>query len=116
MATTLVVDPRLPIPDSLSTRDPSHPANLARASQEIQNQAAADARYDMQTPKRFRCGNQEGFRNPIHGPPDILLALGLLLFVFFVWLAVRNDTRALYTLVLLLAFALFFLVHKKAFD
>jgi hypothetical protein len=85
-----------------------------RSAIEIQNQAAADGRYDMETPKRFR--SKEGFRNPLQETSDILFALGLLLFVFFVWLSVRKDTRALYTFILLLAFALLFLLHKKAFD
>ena len=118
MATTVTLDPRIQIPDSMSSRDPAHPMNLLRNNQQIQNQAAADARYDMTPPKRFggKSGATEPFRNPIEGPPDILLAIGILLFVAILWVSLRDTTRPLYALVLFLGFSVLFLLYKKAFD
>ncbi len=114
MATILTLDPRFPIPESLSSNDPSHPMNLVKTATEVQNQAAADTKYDIPTPERFR--KKEGFRSPFNGPSDIALAAGLLAFLVFVWFAIGSTMRSLYIFVLMLAFGIFFLVHKKAFD
>jgi hypothetical protein len=81
----------------------------------VQNQAAADTKYDLPVPERFRQGKKEGFRSPFDGPGDFAIAIGLLIFMIFVWISVRNSTRALYPLILLLGFAALFLVYKKAF-
>ncbi len=116
MATTIALDPRFPIPDSLSTTDPSHPLQLVKAGIQVQNQAAADSVYDLKTPDRFKNGKKEGFRSPFEGLSDIVVAAALLVFVGIVWLAMTNSMRPLYPLVLLLGFAVLFLLYKKAFD
>jgi hypothetical protein len=115
MATSIVLDPRFPIPDSLSKNDPSHPLQLVKTATMVQNQAAADTKYDLPVPERFRQGKKEGFRSPFDGPGDFAIAIGLLIFMIFVWISVRNSTRTLYPLILLLGFAALFLVYKKAF-
>jgi hypothetical protein len=112
MATTLTLDPRIQVPDSVSLRDDAHPLNVLRKTTEIQNQATADAKYDIPTPERFK----EAFRSPFQGPSDIVLAIGILVFLGVFWLYVRNTTRGLYVLVIMLVFSVFFLIHKKAFD
>jgi hypothetical protein len=114
----IALDPRLQVPDSLTLADPAHPLNIVRQTREIQNQAAADAMYDIPTPERFRRsgGKAEGFRSPFDGPTDIALAVGLLGLLLVFWLYARNTTRSLYTLVIGLCFALLFLVYKKVFD
>ena len=116
MATLVALDPRFPIPDSLSTTDPAHPMNLTRAAIELQNQAAADSVYDIPTPERFRKRNVEGFRSPFHGPTDYMLALGLLAFLALIWLYAKETTRPLYSFLLVLVAGILFLIHKKAFD
>ncbi len=120
MATTVSVDPRFQIPDSLPTSDPSHPLNLVRTINEVQNQAAADSQYDIPTPDRFKQGGgsskKEGFRSPFHGPSDYILVLGILMLLGIVWLYVKDSMRTLYILVLMLMFGILFLIHKKAFD
>lgn len=88
--------------------------NLVKTATEIQNQAASDTKYDLPIPERFR--KKEGFRSPFQGYSDIILAIGLLLFLLLVWWAVSTTVRSLYILVLVLGFGIFFLVHKKAFD
>lgn len=116
MATTITLDPRFPVPDSMDTTDPSHPLQLVRSGIEVQNQAAADSKYDLQTPERFKRGAKEGFSNPFAGIGDILLAVVLLVFVGFIWMAVGNTTKPLYTFVLLIGFAVLFLACRRAFD
>ncbi len=115
MATTLTLDPRFQVPDSLATTDPAHPLNLMRSAIEVQNQAAADSVYDMPTPERFR-EKKEGFRSPFHGPSDTILAVGLLVLAALVWFSARNTVRPLYMFLFVLALGVFFLIHKKAFD
>lgn len=130
MATLLTLDPRLPIPDSLAIDDPAHPLNIMKVAREIQAQAAADAQYDVAVQRK----KVEGFRSPFQGPGDtshqgkseprsskagrgdFAMAVGLLVLVLFIGLAVRNTLRSLYTFVILLGFAAMFLIHKKAFD
>ncbi len=115
MATTLALDPRIQVPDSVTLRDEAHPLNVVRRTTEIENQAAADAVYDIPTPERFRRNEKEGFRSPFHlGQTDILFVIGILVFVLVFWFYVRSTTRALYVFFILLGFAVFFLVHKKA--
>ncbi len=106
----IALDPRLQVPDSVSLADPGHPLNVVRMAREVQGQAAADAMYDIPTPERFR-RTKEGFRSPFQGPSDLLLAVGLLLLLLVVWLTVRTTLRALYTLVLVICFALFFYIR-----
>lgn len=115
MATTLSVDPRFQIPDSLPTSDPSHPVNLIQSIYEVQNQAAADSAYDIPTPERFRQGKKEAFRSPFQGNADYVLALGVLVLLALIWVYVRDTTRTLYLFVLLLAFSGMFVIHKKAY-
>ena len=116
MATTLALDPRIQVPDSVTLRDEAHPLNVIQRTTAIQNQAAADAVYDIPTPERFRRGEKEGFSSPFRflGATDLLLAVGLLVFLLVVWLNIRGKTRALYSFILVLAFAVLFLLYKNA--
>ena len=110
----IALDPRLQVPDSVTLADPGHPLNVVKMAREVQGQAAADAMYDIPTPERFRrsgerLGQKEGFLSPSFGPTDVALAVGLLVFLFVVWLYVRNTMRRLYVFVLCLSFALLFI-------
>ena len=49
---TFAMDSRLPVPDNMSPSDPAHPRNVTRNSVIIQNQAAADTKYDPYPPPR----------------------------------------------------------------
>ena len=102
MATTLALDPRIQVPDSVTLRDDDHPLNVIRQTTEIQNQASMDSMYDIPTPERFR--KREGFRS-FQGPNDIILVIGILVFLAIFWVYVRNTTRPLYVFIVLLAFA-----------
>jgi hypothetical protein len=82
-----------------------------KVAREVQAQAAADAQYDVAVQRK----KIEGFRSPFQGPADFVMAVGLLVLVLFIGLAVRNTMRSLYTFVILLGFAAMFLIHKKAF-
>ncbi len=53
MVELLTLDPRLPIPDSLSKSDPAHPLNILKQIKEAQAQAAKDKEFDPPMPKRF---------------------------------------------------------------
>ncbi len=53
MVELLTLDPRLPVPDSLSKSDPAHPLNLLKQIRETQEQAAKDKEFDPPMPKRF---------------------------------------------------------------
>jgi hypothetical protein len=110
MATTLALDPRIQVPDSVTLRDETHPLNVVQCTTAIQNQAAADATYDIPTPKRFRPGEKEGFRSS-WGSTNLLLAIGLFVFLLVVWIYTRRKTRSLYTFFLLLAFAAMFFMN-----
>ncbi len=111
----IALDPRLQVPDSVTLADPGHPLNVVKMAREVQGQAAADAMYDIPTPERFQRrgerpgGQKEGFLSPSFGPTDVALAVGLLVFLFLVWLYVRNTTRHLYIFLLFLCFALLFI-------
>ncbi len=114
----IALDPRLQVPDSVTLADPGHPLNVVKMAREVQGQAAADAMYDIPTPDRFRKGEKEGFGSPFRffGTTEIVFVIGILIFLLVVWLSVRSTMRSLYVFVLMLAFAVFFLIHKKAFD
>ena len=111
MAKLLTIDPRFQVPDSILPSDPQHPNNLVRAARELKAQSAADAKYDIVSEV-----SKEGFRSPVQGPGDLVLLLGILAFVAALWLSMRPTVRPLYSLILLLAFGIFFLIHKKAFE
>jgi hypothetical protein len=53
MVQLLTLDPRFPLPDSLSLSDPSHPLNLLKQTKETQEQAAKDREFDPPLPKRL---------------------------------------------------------------
>lgn len=53
MVELLTLDPRLPVPDSLSLSDPAHPLNLLKQIKEAQDQAAKDKEFDPPLPKRY---------------------------------------------------------------
>lgn len=117
MATMIALDPRLQVPDSVTLADPGHPLNVVKMAREVQGQAAADSMYDIPTPDRFKRGQKEGFSSPFGlSSSDIVLAIGILIFLLVVWLYVRNTVRSLYVFVMVLCFAVFFLIHKKALD
>ncbi len=109
MTTLISLDPNMPIPDSLTLEDASHPANIVRNSREIQNQAAEDARYDLKVPDRFRgTGRKEGFATIGLNRDNILLAIGLCIFIAVMAIAVRGRLGNLYILVVTLGFAALF--------
>jgi hypothetical protein len=53
MVQTFALDSRLPVPEGMSDSDPSHPANVMRNAQIVQNQAVADTKYDPYPPPRL---------------------------------------------------------------
>ena len=53
MVQLLTLDPRFPIPDSLSLSDANHPLNLLKQTKETQEQAAKDKEFDPPLPKRL---------------------------------------------------------------
>ncbi len=53
MSQLLTLDPRFPVPDSLSLSDSSHPLNLVKQLRETQEQAAVDKEFDPPLPKRL---------------------------------------------------------------
>jgi hypothetical protein len=53
MVELLTLDPRMPVPDSLSKSDPAHPLNLLKQIKEVQAQAAKDKEFDPPLPKRL---------------------------------------------------------------
>lgn len=54
MVELLTLDPRLPIPDSLTTSDDTHPLNLLKQIREANAQAAKDKEFDPPMPKRLQ--------------------------------------------------------------
>jgi hypothetical protein len=52
MAQSFSIDPRLPIPDDMDLKSPSHPRNVTRNAIVVQNQASADTKYDPYPPPR----------------------------------------------------------------
>lgn len=73
---TFFMDARLPVSESTSSDDPSHPKNVSRGMLIIQNQASADTKYDIYPPPRIA---SEGFVNPEANEFRILIALGVIL-------------------------------------
>jgi len=97
MSTLISLDPRFPIPDSLTLSDPNHPMQLMKKAREIQNQAAADTKYDP-------LAAQEGFQNYFPDKYNVLIVLGLLLFLFIIKLVLGGTTRSAYIVVLFIGF------------
>jgi hypothetical protein len=117
MTTLVALDPNMPIPDSLTQQDAAHPANIVRNALEIQNQAAEDARYDFQVPDRFR-QRKEGFA-PFSGELlqlshiNVLLVIGLCIFIAIFALTVRGTLENMYILVFTLACAALFAIASR---
>jgi hypothetical protein len=53
-----IMDSRLPVSETQSETDPSHPKNVMRAAKTTEMQANADTKYDIDPPPRV-----EGFEN-----------------------------------------------------
>lgn len=51
MSLTYTVDSRIPVSPDVNIRDPSHPNNIVRDLNYLENQSSADAKYDT-PPKR----------------------------------------------------------------
>ncbi len=52
MSQTFVFDSRLPVSENMPANDPNHPKNVMRGALIVQNQAAADTKYDIYPPPR----------------------------------------------------------------
>jgi hypothetical protein len=106
MSTLVSLDPRFPIPDSMSTRDPNHPLQLVKKARELQNQAAADTKYDPLTLREgFRSRNRNSNRNHI-----LILIVGI---VGIVGIAAIGLRRTLYSVTLVIGITLLFMVTRK---
>lgn len=85
MAQSFSIDPRLPIPDDMDLKSPSHPRNVTRNAIVVQNQASADTKYDPYPPPRVEEPFESGGILSLLKPriqPNKLLTL-LFLFVLF---------------------------------
>jgi hypothetical protein len=53
MSLTYTVDSRIPVSPDVNTKDPSHPNNVVRDLNYLENQAAADAKYDVPAKRKY---------------------------------------------------------------
>jgi hypothetical protein len=88
MSTSFVFDTRLPVSPNLPASDPSHPKNVLRNALIVQNQAAADTKYDIYPPTRVEAFsyNQLGL-SKLH---TLLVALLVAVVCVMILLRVQN--------------------------
>jgi len=79
MSNLLTLDPRFPVPDSLSLSDSSHPLNLVKQLRETQAQAAVDKEFDPPLPKRLP--RKEAFQ--AEKPFGLLILVALIVVGFY---------------------------------
>ncbi len=79
MSNLLTLDPRFPVPDSLSLSDSSHPLNLVKQLRETQAQAAVDKEFDPPLPKRLP--RKEAFQ--AEQPIGLLILVALVVVGFY---------------------------------
>lgn len=88
------VDSRLPVGQNVDPNDPSHPVNITRNNIAVQDQAAADSKYDIQPAQRV-----EGFMNmPLPTDKQLIWAVFFSsLITAFVSISFLTYTQSLYT-------------------
>jgi hypothetical protein len=104
----VALNPNLPVPPTMTLSDPSHPLNLLKRGNEIQQQAAMDAQYDVAPPKRRRV---EAFTAPKSLDLPLLAFLALLFVAIYFGVAV--ELRPLYFFVLSMSIVFLYVVKMK---
>jgi hypothetical protein len=103
----VALNPNLPVPPTMTLSDSAHPLNLLKRGNEIQQQAAMDAQYDVVPPKRRRV---EAFTVPQVLNLPLLGFLAILLVAVY-WSAA--ELRPLYFFVLSMTIVFLYVVKVK---
>jgi len=104
MATTFVLDSRIPVDPSSNPSDPSHPSNVMKKTLALQKQANADTKYDPPPPNRI----PEPFANSALGLPTYYTIFSVILALILIALAVQAIS---FLLKLGLALGAIYLLH-----
>jgi len=105
MATTFVLDSRIPVDPNSNPDDPSHPSNVAKKTLMLQKQANADTKYDIPTPSRIP---PEPFRNSTLGSPTYYIIFSVFLALLCIGFAVKCKS---FYMKLAFAVAALYLLH-----
>ncbi len=101
---TFVFDTRLPVSSNVSENDPSHPKNVMRNALIVQNQAAADTKYDIYPPKRV-----EGFANQ----QRTYVIAAILAVIVGITISIRINSMILrILLILIVVYSIHYLVDR----
>lgn len=104
MATTFVLDSRIPVDPSSNPSDPSHPSSVMMKTLTLQKQANADTKYDPPPPNRI----PEPFMDSALGSPTYYIIFSVILALILIGLAVRCKS---FYLKFALATGALFLLH-----
>lgn len=104
MATSFVLDSRIPVDPSSNPSDPSHPSSVMMKTLTLQKQANADTKYDPPPPNRI----PEPFVDSALGSPTHYTIFSVILALILIALAVQAIS---FLLKLGLALGAIYLLH-----
>jgi len=107
MATTFVLDSRIPVDPNSNPDDPSHPSNVAKKALMLQKQANADTKYDIPTPSRIPPENFTSFTSTL-GSPTYYIIFSVCLALLCIGFAVKCKS---FYMKLVFAVAALYLLH-----
>ena len=104
MATTFVLDSRIPVDPSSNPSDPSHPSSVMMKTLTLQKQANADTKYDPPPPNRI----PEPVMDSALGSPTYYIIFSVIIALILIALAVQVVS---FLLKLGLALGAIYLLH-----
>ena len=91
MATSFVLDSRIPVDPTSNPSDPSHPSNVMMKALALQKQANADTKYDPPPPNRI----PEPFIDSALGSPTYYTILSVILALILIVFAAQVTSSVL---------------------
>lgn len=104
--TSYSVDARIPVSDSVSLSDPTHPKNVVKDAMMVQNQASADTKYDAYPPPRV--AESEGFANQSYWSANVILIVFIGILLATVYTVAKEKESVAYFIFFLITMGFFF--------
>ena len=86
MASSFILDSRIPVDPNSNPSDPTHPSNVMKNTLALQKQANADTKYDIKTPIRIP---PEPFANSTLGSPTYYIVFSVCVALLLIGVAIK---------------------------